>query len=79
MLEVTLQQSVSMKEPSSGGLIYIYADQMLACQAQVSLRGFFISSRTPPVSKHLNRWRGRKDTQHGHLMFGSETVSEVLR
>jgi hypothetical protein len=40
MLEVTLHQSVSMEEPSSGGLIYIYADQMLACQARASARGF---------------------------------------
>jgi hypothetical protein len=45
------------------GLVVIVADPMLARQAQVSTKGFFFG-RTPHDSKHLNRWRGRKDTKH---------------
>ena len=40
-----------------------------------SLRGFFISDRTPHDSKHLNRWRGRKDTYLMHPSLGSSLLA----
>lgn len=40
--------------------------------------GFFISNRTPHDSKHLNRWRGRKDRTAPHHCLSSQRGNERL-